>query len=84
MERWTARLVYLVLAPFVLAAGLLADLHAAMVRVATTVCDAFGWDGPAVDDASELLVGVIIGSACAMVCFCTTAALAELIAARGW
>ena len=81
VERWAARLVYLTMAPFVLAFGLLVDLHDAMVRVATTVCDAFGWDGPSAVDASELLSGIIIVSVCVAGCICTGGVALELIAA---
>lgn len=62
VEWWAARLVYLVLAPFVLVGGLLADLYAAMVRVVTTVCVAFGWDDPA--SASEAAVAFLVGAVC--------------------
>jgi len=63
VERSAARLVYLVLAPFVVVGGLLADLHAAMIRVATTVCDAFGWDDPALPEVAVGVVALAIASA---------------------
>lgn len=62
VERWAARLLYLVLAPFVLVGGLLADLHFAMVRVATAVCDAFGWDDPALPEVAVGGVNLAIAS----------------------
>lgn len=62
VERWAARLVYFVLAPFVLVGGLLAELHAAMVRVTTTVGVAFGWDDPALPDRAVGVVNFSIAS----------------------
>ena len=56
--RWTARLVYCAMAPFVLVGGLLVDLHSFNLRVVRTVYDAFGGDDPAVP---EVIIGFVDG-----------------------